>query len=263
MEVLQEISEYVGNGVTEPVRGYLSDCRVIAKYIYNDEGFISLFNELLGYGMAEHFGIRHPDYGIAIYDSSTTIVKNGATYINKTYFTYTESIEKALPITSPKMLNKIPSEEIINLLLFDAFIYNTDRNQGNILISMPIKLYPIDYTHILPGGCIWNNELKNKEYSIDYILHDIFTYGYYQYLIENKVFTNELIDNCGKIFIEKIKKLNEKEIIDNIPKAIRSQISKEEYELLFDFFDYMKNNFSYAVEKIKEYIGEEWSLCIL
>lgn len=256
MEVLQEITEYVDVGLTDPVRCYLSDQRVVAKYIYNDEGYISLFNELLGYGMAEHFGIRHPNYGIAIYDSSKTVVKNNATYINKTYFTYTELIEKSLPITSPKMLNKVPEEEIINLLLFDTFIYNTDRNQGNILISMPVRLYPIDYTHILPGKCVWNEELRNKEYSIDNILYDMFTYGYYQYLIENKTFTNELIDNCGKIFIDKVNKLNEKNIIRNFPKGILSQISNEEYELLFEFFDYMKNNFSYAVEKLKKYIGE-------
>ncbi|MDK1673739.1 hypothetical protein QOK74_12925 [Staphylococcus saprophyticus] len=253
---MQEITEYVDKGVTDPVRCYLSDRRVVAKYIYNDEGFISLFNELLGYGMADYFGIRHPNYGIAIYDSSITIVKNNATYINKTYFTYTELIEKSLPITSPKMLNKVPEEEIINLLLFDTFIYNTDRNQGNILISMPVRLYPIDYTHILPGKCVWNDELKNKEYSIDNILYDMFTYGYYQYLIENKTFTNELIDNCGKIFIDKVERLNEKDIINKIPKTIVSQISNEEYELLFEFFDYMKSNFSYAVEKLKKYIGE-------
>lgn len=84
----------------------------------------------------------------------------------------------------------------------------------------------------------------------------MFTYGYYQYLIENKTFTNELIDNCGKIFIDKVERLNEKDIINKIPKTIVSQISNEEYELLFEFFDYMKSNFSYAVEKLKKYIGE-------
>lgn len=58
------------------------------------------------------------------------------------------------------MTSFVQKSEIVNLLLFDIFIYNKDRNLGNLLIEIPKKLYPIDYTHILPGGCIWPDVLK-------------------------------------------------------------------------------------------------------
>ncbi|PCF78149.1 HipA family kinase [Staphylococcus delphini] len=257
MEVLTEISDYMHKGVTEPVRCYIGDKRVIAKYVHNDEGFISLFNELLGYHLAIHFGVRSPKFGVAIFDQTITKNKVGKNYINKTLFTYTELIDKVLPISSPKMLNKIAEEEIINLLLFDIFIYNKDRNKGNIVVAMPLCLYPIDYTHILPGGCIWPDEIKNREYTIDDIIHDMFTNGYYQYLIENKVFENDLITECGKIFIKKFESLNEQEIIDKLPQALTNQLSEDNYFLLFEYFEYMKQNFEFAIEKLKRYIGKE------
>lgn len=53
MEIISEITEDVGNGVTDPIRGYIDDKKVVAKYIHNNEGFIALFNELLGYNLAE------------------------------------------------------------------------------------------------------------------------------------------------------------------------------------------------------------------
>ena len=88
------------------------------------------------------------------------------------------------------------------MLLFDIFIYNKDRNLGNLLIEIPKKLYPIDYTHILPGGCIWPDVLKNDDYSIEDIIKDMFSSGYYQYLLENRKIETSIIEDCGRTFVD-------------------------------------------------------------
>ena len=55
--------------------------KVVAKYIHNNEGFIALFNELLGYNLV-NFGIRHPHFGYALFSKEDTAVKMGKiTYI--------------------------------------------------------------------------------------------------------------------------------------------------------------------------------------
>ncbi|UVJ32464.1 hypothetical protein NW953_06260 [Staphylococcus aureus] len=257
MEFITEITEDVGNGVTDPIRGYIGDKKIVAKYVYNNEGFISLFNELLGYNLAQFFGIRFPYFGYAFFSEGETKVKNGKKYIHESIFTYTIWLDKALPITSPNMTKFIQENEIVNLFFFDIFIYNRDRNAGNLVIELPAKLYPIDYTHILPGGCIWTDEMKNNEYTIEGIVIDMFSSGYYQYLIENRKISISVIDECGSIFIEKIKKLKVEEIIMKIPSQLINKLSKEQINLLIEYFNYMSENFYIAIKLIKERIGKE------
>ncbi|MEX6329413.1 hypothetical protein AB6F24_09135 [Staphylococcus haemolyticus] len=116
MEIISEITEDVGNGVTDPIRGYIDDKKVVAKYIHNNEGFIALFNELLGYNLAEFFGIRHPHFGYALFSKEDTAVKNGKDYVHSSLFTYTTWLEKSLTITSPSMTSFVQKSEIVNLL---------------------------------------------------------------------------------------------------------------------------------------------------
>ncbi|MEM5616249.1 hypothetical protein AAHH63_09635 [Staphylococcus haemolyticus] len=64
-------------------------------------------------------------------------MKNGKDYVHSSLFTYTTWLEKSLTITSPSMTSFVQKSEIVNLLLFDIFIYNKDRNLGNLLIEIP------------------------------------------------------------------------------------------------------------------------------
>lgn len=263
MEVLSEITEDVGNGVTDPVRGLIGDKRIVAKYIENDEGFISLFNELLGYNLACYFGIRHPEFGCAVFDEKQTKVKNDKSYKNNSLFSYTVWLKKSLPITSPNMTLFVDESEITNLLLFDIFIYNTDRNLGNMLVELPSKLFPIDYTHILPGRCIWTDILKNNDYSIKSIIEDMFSSGYYQYLIENRSIMSRTIEKSGAVFLEKIKLLKIDEIYGKIPRELIERLDKSHFELLETYFSYMTANFEDAIIMLKSKLGKEWSQCIV
>lgn len=144
-------------------------------------------------------------------------MKNGKDYVHSSLFTYTTWLEKSLTITSPSMTSFVQKSEIVNLLLFDIFIYNKDRNLGNLLIEIPKKLYPIDYTHILPGGCIWPDVLKNDDYSIEDIIKDMFSSGYYQYLLENRKIETSIIEDCGRNFVDKVNDVDIESIISKIP----------------------------------------------
>lgn len=257
MEIISEITEDVGNGVTDPIRGYIDDKKVVAKYIHNNEGFIALFNELLGYNLAEFFGIRHPHFGYALFSKEDTAVKNGKDYVHSSLFTYTTWLEKSLTITSPSMTSFVQKSEIVNLLLFDIFIYNKDRNLGNLLIEIPKKLYPIDYTHILPGGCIWPDVLKNDDYSIEDLIKDMFSSGYYQYLLENRKIETSIIEDCGRTFVDKVNDVDIESIISKIPIYLKNNLSEENIQQLYKYFIYITENFDEAIKFIIEKIGKE------
>lgn len=211
----------------------------------------------MGYNLANHFGIRHPKFGFAYFDSTVTKVHNNKSYTDNTLFTYTHWIEKSFPITTSKMTKNIDENEIINLLLFDIYIYNTDRNHGNLLMVPPVKLYPIDYTHILPGACLWRDVIKNNEYSLEKIIEDMLSSGFYQYLIEDRKFQKANIENCCKIFITKIGSLDLCEIINKIPKELTKSLSESDYLLLNSYFDYISTSFKEVANIIIQKIGKE------
>ena len=229
MEIISEITEDVGNGVTDPIRGYIDDKKVVAKYIHNNEGFIALFNELLGYNLAEFFGIRHPHFGYALFSKEDTAVKNGKDYVHSSLFTYTTWLEKSLTITSPSMTSFVQKSEIVNLLLFD----------------------------ILPGGCIWPDVLKNDDYSIEDIIKDMFSSGYYQYLLENRKIETSIIEDCGRTFVDKVNDVDIESIISKIPIYLKNNLSEENIQQLYKYFIYITENFDEAIKFIIEKIGKE------
>ena len=95
-----------------------------------------------------------------MFSKEDTAVKNGKDYVHSSLFTYTTWLEKSLTITSPSMTSFVQKSEIVNLLLFDIFIYNKDRNLGNLLIEIPKNYILLIILIFLPGGCIWPDVLK-------------------------------------------------------------------------------------------------------
>lgn len=249
MEIITELLGNVGNGVTNPFLAFIGDKQVVAKSIKNDETFISLFNELCGYEIANQLNFYHPSYGIAYFKQGTTDVRNiNINFDDNEFFTYTEYIDKVLPIVATNMANSINNEQIIKLLLFDLFICNTDRNMGNILIQMPgktteAKLVPIDYTHIFPGRCLWPDILRQGITSIEYLFDEVIHNGHYQYLIENKTFTNEEVNECYSKMKERIDQLDVDMIIKRIPDLLTEKLNENDINRLKGFIKSQKDNF--------------------
>ena len=71
MEIISEITEDVGNGVTDPIRGYIDDKKLLQSTYTITKDLFALFNELLGYNLVR----RHPHFGYALFED--TAVKNG------------------------------------------------------------------------------------------------------------------------------------------------------------------------------------------
>lgn len=266
MNIVTEIGEHVGTGVTNPIHAIIDNQkRVIIKDIENDETYIALFNELLGYEMCKHLEIRHPEFGVAHYKKDYTILKNDdlseRDFQENHLFTYTVYSNKIIPITSPKMVEDIPDYEIIKLLIFDIFISNTDRHQGNILIKMPGKslsnptLFPIDYTHILPGRCLWEDILRQDNYNVEDIIVEVLGVNFYQYLIENRKFDYEAIDIVGNELLRRFEVMNFSDVIDSIHPEILEKFNDYQISLLVTYLEYMRENYRVIIDALKKRIG--------
>ncbi|PTG91843.1 phosphatidylinositol kinase [Staphylococcus chromogenes] len=261
MEKITEITSKVGNGATTPYYAMINSSAVVIKSIKNDEGFYALFNEATGYYIAESLEFPHPEFGFAEYDGFLTKnhISSGVSFDHAELFTYTVLENAVLPIDAPGMLNTVENKNIIELIIFDCFISNTDRNKGNLLIKMPKKkqkaeLFPIDYTHIFPGECIWFDVLKKGNPSIKTMIEDVFNTGNYQLLIENKTFTSAEIKQVGSDFKNKLGNIDMDAIIDSIPFKIKSGHQEQDIKLLKKFVERNKNEFDDIIEEIIKHL---------
>ena len=151
----------IPNGCTEPLDACLeSGDRVIVKPINNIQGNLALVNEYICYKLCSKLEMPIPDAGITIIDNKTDIVNDEGiiTVDNYGYGFYSKRIDKATIINRniiPRITNK---EDFYKIILFDHLVYNTDRNRGNILVTLGknSKMYMIDHTHVFKNGCIWD-----------------------------------------------------------------------------------------------------------
>ncbi|GAA6823876.1 hypothetical protein HpBTM60_25140 [Helicobacter pylori] len=261
MEKITEITSKVGNGATTPYYAMINSSAVVIKSIKNDEGFYALFNEAMGYYIAESLKFPHPEFGFAEYDIYLTKnnISNEVSFNDTELFTYTVLENAVLPIDAPGMLKTVENKNIIELLIFDCFISNTDRNKGNLLIKMPKKgqkaeLFPIDYTHIFPGECIWFDVLKQGNPSIKKMIEAVFNTGNYQLLIENKTFTSVEIRQIGSEFKNKLVNIDMDGIIDSIPYKIKNGHQEQDIILLKKFVERNKNEFDDIMEEIIKHL---------
>ncbi|MEK4562434.1 HipA family kinase [Staphylococcus sp. FSL K6-3157] len=261
MEKLTEITSMVGNGATTPYYARIGSLAVVVKSINNNESFYALFNEAMGYYIAESLDFLHPDFGFAQYETNLTKnhIPNDVSFYDKEVFTYTVLENSIIPIDTPGMLNTIDNKDIIELIIFDSFISNTDRNKGNILIKMPkkgkrAKLFPLDYTHIFPGECIWFDVLKKGNPAIEEMIDGIFHTENYQLLIENKTFNSAEIWQVGFEFKNKLVNIDIDDIINSIPNEIKNGHEKQDIKLLKEFIERNKNEFDDIIEEIEKHL---------
>lgn len=261
MEKITEITSKVGNGVTSPYYAKIDSLSIVVKSIKNDDVFYALFNEAIGYFLAEILNFPHPEFGFAKYHDGYTknFIENDVSFEDKEVFTYTVLENSVLPIDAPGMLDTIDKKDIIQLIIFDAFISNTDRNKGNLLIKMPkkgskAKLFPLDYTHIFPGECLWFEVLKNGNPSVQKMVEQIFDTGNYQMLIENKKFERCEVLKISREFQSRIDDIDIDGIIDSIPSEIKNGHNDKDLTLLKSFIERNKNEFDDIIEEILRHL---------
>ncbi|PNZ27108.1 phosphatidylinositol kinase [Staphylococcus rostri] len=262
VEQLTEITSFVGEYFsTDPLYGKIENKIVVVKHINNPQGHYALFNEYIGYALASKLGIPTPEYGFAIFKENKTknYLEPDYSIKNNDIFTYTKLENAVIQIDSPLYTATIDIEEIIKLIIFDIFIANYDRNKGNLLLKMPKKgkkasLFPIDYTHIFPGQCIWVDVLRQPLPSIKEIVGEIFSYGGHQSLIENRIIDEKTIDEVARDFKKNLECIDISDTIEEIPSVLLNMYDNEDINNLKGYLFRNIHEFDYIIKEIKRYL---------
>lgn len=150
----------LSNGVTEPLRCTLNNgIEAVVKYPNNVEGNLILLNEYISYHIATQIGLNIPHAGLCILDGDCTNESDKElTEENHGIAFYSTFIRKAVPFTPGLVSRMINLDKFPDLVLFDHIIYNKDRHQGNVIMSMtnPSQYYIIDHSHVFKNEAIWD-----------------------------------------------------------------------------------------------------------
>lgn len=147
------------NGATLPARGLLDDdTNVILKYLREDIGKLVLFNEYFCYKLASKLDLPMPRSGICIINEKTIDINKvllPESYGYAFYSTYVNST-----IFKPGIIKHLMNRDVFyRLLVFDHIIFNTDRNEFNLLTTFSKRdtsFTVIDHSHVFKNGTIWD-----------------------------------------------------------------------------------------------------------
>lgn len=154
---VSQIFDLIEVGVTFPIRCRLDDGGLaIVKYQRNPVGTAALINEFVGNSIAQIIGLTIPEFGICNLSEEVIADTNQCEDIgpeNSGIAFYSEFIGNSAPVTS-NLLKRADNQETEKLLLFDQFIKNDDRHNGNLIaeITSKRKIYFIDCSHFLING---------------------------------------------------------------------------------------------------------------
>lgn len=256
---VSEVMNMVGNGVTEPHYGIINGVHCVIKSINNPEGHLALFNEFVGYSIAELFQLSLPNFGFAVITNETKFDEE----ITKQVFTenslcfYTEQIEKALPLRSSKQISDATEMELLKILYLDYLICNKDRNPGNILVRKTkirsLQIFPIDYTHAFELQVLWDG-LQLKRF-VDNPLEEVDSVSVSEQLIhqiirESKNFNLSIIEECRDYLFDKLKDFDIRLVVKEIPETLLSLIDDEDYYLFIEFVNIRLNSLNEITDKL-------------
>ena len=151
---IDKVIDQTESGVTDPLVGIIEDKRVIIKIPSNKAGVNVLINELICLKLCNILDIPMPAGGVCVIDDTTDTndleqfyeisldeIKGTAFYLYKL-----EHVIELVPMNLNDLKN---SQDIIKVIVFDHFINNADRHDGNILIDIKnMKFYIIDHSHV-------------------------------------------------------------------------------------------------------------------
>jgi hypothetical protein len=240
---VKKVFKLIENGCTEPLDAELdSGERVILKTNNNIQGNLTLVNEYVCYCLCKELGIPIPDAGIGIVDENTESDVDSQIFSKDNYGCgfYSKRIDKATVLNEyivPKIINK---EEFYKIVLFDHFVYNKDRNRGNLLVSISkeVRMFAIDHSHVFKNECIWDKNcfdrgIRDCDYNDRLIIEsNQLLYGYFWANLrkDKDILLGNAIEFKNKVTLNKIEGIL-KEIPSQWRIPDRDIISLKEYLL--------------------------------
>lgn len=248
-------------GITEPKYALLDDgTQVVVKLSHGPEGNLVLFNEYVCYRMAILVDIPMPYSGICIMDENTEVFdSNIASNMNYGYAFYSTYMPKTTKLL-PTIINFMKNKNIfIKVLLFDHIIFNSDRNEGNLLVCFykdDISLKVIDHTHVFINGAIWElNCLKRAIDGNDLFSTKVLEYNerLYNMFYRNMKITKEDLEQASLVFKNKINCDIIKKFIEECPQEWRPTIENE--DMLVEYLMYRIDHLDVIISTIMSYLN--------
>lgn len=257
--IIKQICHNWDIGITEPKFAILDDgTQAIVKLSNGPEGNLVLFNEYLCYRLAILLDIPMPQSGICVMDNSTEIQDStiaSEKNIGKAFYsTYLPKTTKLLPTIISCMKNK---DAFIKVLLFDHVIFNSDRNEGNLLVSFykkDINLKVIDHSHVFINQALWDyNCLERAMAENDLFSTKVMEYNktLYDMFFHNISITKELLEAESDIFKSRLNYDIISELILNTPDEWKPK--QKDIDALIKYLLYRVDNLDVIISTIINY----------
>lgn len=247
-------------GITEPKYAVLDDgTQIVVKLSHGPEGNLVLFNEYICYRLAILIDIPMPHSGICIMDKNTEIFDSHiATSENFGYAFYSTYMPKTTKLL-PSIINMMKNKEIFNkILLFDHMIFNSDRNEGNLLVRFykdDVSLKVIDHTHVFINGAIWDSScLRRGIEDNDLLSTKVLKYNerLYNMFYRNIAISKVSLEQIGTEIKSKINYDIIKRFIEECPQEWRPTKSNE--NMLINYLMYRIDHFDIIISTILNFI---------
>ena len=232
---VSEVFEKTDSGATDPLVGTIDNKQVIIKVSRNTYGPRVLVNEFVCLRIAQILELPIPRGGIGLINDSTDVeqlidYEIALNDIEGLCF-YSEKSEKVVEFVdlSPQLVEKLSNKNyIIRVILFDHFIHNKDRHDGNILLSYSnssnLKFSIIDHSHVFNMGNDWAKIIQGS-YNEYYILKE--NEEVYSNFYESIDINLEVLKDEARIFKERLNRDVIVSILDELPEELLKTEEKE------------------------------------
>lgn len=266
---VDKLIKQLENGATEPFEGVINNQEVVIKTFNNRFSNKVLINEFICLELAKLVGLTIPSGGVCIIDKDTILndnleldiayeqieIEGIGFYSNMvTSVTVFDSDEGVVPYL--KNCN-----EINKIILFDYLIYNDDRHESNLLVSLKTsEMYIIDHSHVFKDKHNWTSEslnrnIENKDYKDINFLEQNYKLVYEAFL-KAKIIKKEYLEEEVKIFKKVINKRALDDIFSKIPEEWTKDYEKD-LVVLKKYILYRINNIEEGVSIIIDFMKME------
>ena len=243
MLIVTRIYEQLEQGATVPLKCRLDDGElVVVKYPKNRCGTQVLINEIVGAALQDKMGIRIPDHGLCYLskdviesfienDENSEIGESDIGSQNAGVCVYSKLI-RGTTLSSELLRKTNKRMGIENVLVYDCFTNNTDRHEGNAIISEYFEVYAIDNSHIIDGKHFEDDKYVqlNLTISLDSVLDSEFYTDYFEIVPFSKIRLNRAINNLKGIDLNTLLR----ETFDVIPQEWLDNV-------LLDYLQYIRD----------------------
>lgn len=269
LHVTQINRSYYDSGATCPILCTLSDGRLaVVKYVNNNERNRILVNEFLSAKFADALELNVPQSGICLLDNRCSLsdemehLKKDAifeiTSDNYGVAFFSSYIPRSTPVLSPMVSRVINRKDFVRMIIFDHIIYNTDRHEGNILLSnsRPLVFYLIDHSHVFKNQAIWNAQTfiqgMNENDFCDTIILQKNNHEYTKFFEVVEYTRDDIIAECNRDK-ELLTPDFVRQSIRKLPNEWLGEVTSRELTLLEEYISFRVSH----LEDIGEMICEE------